>query len=231
MIKPLFDHWPDRYARWFDTPIGDLVRRVELELVMSMLRPKTGDSIVDAGCGSGIFTAPIVACGAGVTGIDIAGDMLRRAVRDLPADRFSAARGDLRALPFDDESFDHAVSITALEFIVDGAAAIRELFRVTRRGGRVVVATLNRRGSWAGRRTDSARKNEDSVFRHAVFRTPEELMALAPIAGTWRTAVFFEKNQPPELAARVESEATDHGHGAFLAGCWIKAGVGTPPTP
>ncbi len=231
MTRPLFNDWPDRYAQWFDTPTGSLVRQVELDLVMSMLRPNAGDRIVDAGCGSGIFTAPIVACGAGVIGIDIAGDMLRRAVRDLPGSGFSAVRGDLLTLPFEDDCFDHAVSITALEFIDDGAAAIRELFRVTRRGGRVVVATLNRRSSWASRRAETARRNADSVFRHAVFRTPEQLMALAPVAGTWRTAVFFNKDHPPDTAARIESDASDDGRGAFLTGCWIKAGAGASGPP
>ncbi len=37
---PLFDTWPEHYAAWFATPIGRLVYRVELELVLDLLQPR-----------------------------------------------------------------------------------------------------------------------------------------------------------------------------------------------
>ena len=46
----LFDDWPDRYEKWFTTPIGSLVKRVEWELVLDFLRPARGDFLLDAGC-------------------------------------------------------------------------------------------------------------------------------------------------------------------------------------
>ena len=54
--KELFDEWPERYDRWFTTPIGKLVREIEGELVIDFLRPGAGEKILDAGCGTGVFT-------------------------------------------------------------------------------------------------------------------------------------------------------------------------------
>ena len=52
----IFDDWPERYDQWFETPIGSLVRRYESELLLEMLRPGPGEMLLDAGCGTGVFT-------------------------------------------------------------------------------------------------------------------------------------------------------------------------------
>ncbi len=219
---PLFDAWPERYAAWFRTPIGRRVYEVELALVREMLRIAPGMQLLDAGCGSGLFTAPLIARGARVVGLDASLPMLTAARDALPELAFLPLAGDLRALPFADARFDASVSITALEFIADGQRAVRELFRVTRPGGQVVVATLNRLGPWARRRTAEADGNPDSVFRHAQFRTPDELAGLAPVAGTVRTAVHFGKATPVDDAPAIERReaARDPCGGAFVVGAW-----------
>jgi SAM-dependent methyltransferase len=217
-----FDDWPERYARWFQTPIGRLVKRFELELLLDLLRLRPGERILDVGCGSGIFTAPLIARGAQVTGAEPSLPMLHRAVTDLPADRFTPLAADVRALPFADGHFDASVSITALEFVAEGRRAMDELFRVTRPGGRVVVATLNRLSPWARRREAAAKCEPDSVFRNVHFRSPDELAALAPVPGTVRSAVHFDKNAAPEsaLAREHEGAAKQLDTGAFVIGCW-----------
>ena len=219
----LFDDWPEKYERWFTTPIGFLVRRVEWELVFELLRPGPGDFILDAGCGTGIFTLEMLSCGARVTGLDLSLPMVKRSARKALAFPFQPVLGNILRLPFPDNSFGKTVSITALEFIPDGEKAVEELFRVTRKGGVVVVATLNRRSPWAERRKEEAKRGP-SLFQKVVFRSPEELAALAPQRGETRTAVHFAKDAPPDLAARVEVEGRRKGlnTGAFLAACWTK---------
>lgn len=75
----LFDTWVDRYRCWFETPIGELVKQYELALMLDMLDPQPGDSILDAGCGSGLFTESVVQCGAEVIGLDVSEPMLKEA--------------------------------------------------------------------------------------------------------------------------------------------------------
>ena len=215
-----FDDWPDRYARWFESGIGRLVKRFELDLTLELLQPRPGETILDAGCGSGIFTAPIIERGVNVVGIDLSGPMLHHARDTLPAANFSPLAADIRVLPFTDGQFDRVVSITALEFVAEGQQAMDELFRVTRPGGRVVVATLNRLSPWARRRESAARA--DSVFRHAIFRSPDELAGLTPVDGVIRNAIHFAKDVDPGEAEAIEREGAARGQatGAFVIGAW-----------
>ncbi|MDX1593474.1 MAG: class I SAM-dependent methyltransferase [Gammaproteobacteria bacterium] len=218
---PLFDDWPDRYAAWFATPIGRLILEIETGHVLDLLRPRAGECLLDAGCGSGLFTAPVLARGARVVGLDPSLPMLS-AARAALSGEFTTVAGDLRALPFADDRFDRVMSVTALEFVTDGRRAMRELFRVTRPGGTVVVATLNRLGPWARRRLQRAESDPSSLFRHARFRSPAELAALAPQDGEIRTAIHFTKNAVPEAARATEREgaALDPESGAFVVGAW-----------
>ena len=219
----LFDDWPETYDRWFTTPIGSLVKRVEWELVFELLKPGAADFILDAGCGTGVFTMDMLSLGAKVVGLDLSLPMVKRSAEKALALPFRPVRGNILRLPFPENSFGKTVSITALEFIPDGVKAVQELFRVTRKGGLVVVATLNSLGPWAARRRDEAKRGH-SLFQKIVFRSPEEFAALAPVKGEIRTAVHFAKGAGLDLAAREEEEGRRRrlDTGAFLAGCWIK---------
>ena len=222
--KPqLFDDWPEKYERWFATPIGSRVKRVEWELVLDFLRPGPGDSILDAGCGTGIFTEDMLSCGSRVVGLDLSLSMLRKARQKARSSPLRILSADLLHLPFPENSFDKAVSITALEFIPDGRKAVKELFRVTSKGGTVVAATLNSLSPWAEGRREEGQKGHP-LFSQAFFRSPGELAALTPVKGETRTAVHFLKDENPERAVRVEEEGRRKGldTGAFLAARWTK---------
>jgi len=222
--EQIFDDWPERYDRWFETPIGRLVRTFESELVLEMLGPRPGERILDVGCGTGIFTADILGKGASVVGLDISLPMLRRSQHRAGWLPFAAVAGDMEELPFAGNSFDRVASITAIEFFRDGAAAVAELFRVARPGAVIVVASLNRLSPWAVRRRDQAERGEKPIFRNAVFRSPEELLACAPVAGEARTAVHFLKDDDPGRAAIIEAEGREANRetGAFVAARWVK---------
>jgi ubiquinone/menaquinone biosynthesis C-methylase UbiE len=219
----LFDDWPDRYEKWFTTPVGALVKRVEWELIHDFLRPGPGDFILDGGCGIGVFTLDIISCGARVVGLDLSLSMVRRARQKARSSGLRIISGDILHLPFPENSFDKTVSITALEFIPDGQRAIKELFRVTRKGGTVVVATLNSLSPWAERRREEGLKGH-SLFSKVFFRSPEELAAMAPVTGEIRTAIHFSKEESPDRAREIEKRGalTNSRTGAFLAARWIK---------
>jgi ubiquinone/menaquinone biosynthesis C-methylase UbiE len=136
---------------------------------------------------------------------------------------FQAVLGDMLSLPFPDGSFDKVVSVTALEFVKDGKRAVGELFRVTRSEGCVVAATLNSLSPWASRRRAEAKKGH-SLFSQAIFRSHDELLSLAPVAGVSRTAVHFQDDDDPGRAVQIESEGRRRGldTGAFLAVRWKK---------
>ncbi|MFC1949271.1 class I SAM-dependent methyltransferase [Chloroflexota bacterium] len=220
----LFDEWPEYYERWFATPIGELVKGIEGELIHELLDPEPGEKILDAGCGTGIFTLDFLAGGARVVGLDISGQMLRHSIKKNAGYPFPKIQGDMLYLPFKDNSFEKSVSITALEFIADAKRAVDELFRITRPGGYVVVATLNSLSPWAARRTEKTQKGQKHILEGAFFRSPHELLTCSPFRGIAKTAIHFQKNDAPEQAVKTEQlgEANGLDTGAFLAVRWQK---------
>ncbi len=219
----LFDTWPEKYDQWFTTPIGSLIKKVEGELLLDLLKPARGERILDAGCGTGVFTQEVLSRGSKVTGLDVSLPMLMRAGQKAQGSAFQGTAGDILTLPFPENCFDKTISVTALEFIADGTRALRELFRVTRTGGVIVVATLNSLSPWATRRKEEAQKGH-TLFQKVIFRSPEELVSLAPVRGITHTAVHFRKEEDPDRAAGIEQEGRRRGlnTGAFLAARWVK---------
>lgn len=160
------------YDGWYETPSGNWTGRVELGLVLDALEPVRGDSILDIGCGTGWFTRQLGALtGACVTGVDIDANWLQYARHRDPASRYCQANA--LSLPFEDESFSHVLSITALCFTPDWKAALAEAVRVA--GKRIAVGLLNRNSLlwWKkGRKPGSA-------FDGARWITPAELLEAA----------------------------------------------------
>ncbi|WP_328464406.1 demethylmenaquinone methyltransferase [Actinoplanes sp. NBC_00393] len=103
------------------------------------LRP--GERVLDVGAGTGISTEELSRSGAFAVGADLSVGMLRagrHAQREVPL-----LAGDALRLPFADETFDAVTISFALRNVVDTAAALRELARVTRPGGRLVVCEFS----------------------------------------------------------------------------------------
>ena len=222
--KQLFDEWPEYYDQWFTTPIGKLVKEIETKLIDELLEPAPGEKILDAGCGTGIFTLDFLAAGTQVVGLDISRPMLSYAVKKTINYPFLAIQGDMLHLPFKDNSFDRSVSITALEFIADAQSAVDELFRVTKPGGCVVVATLNSISPWAERRQAKTRQGQKHILEGAFYRSPDELLTCSHLKGVVKTAIHFQKNDDPNEAVKIEKSGQSRNldTGAFVAVRWEK---------
>lgn len=115
-----------------------------------------GTRLLDVGCGTGVMLERALARWPGVraAGVDLSPEMLVRA-RERLGRRVWLARGDAGALPFAPGSFDVAVSNSSLHFWPDPERGLREIARVLRPGGRLVVtdwaadfATIRGFGLW-----------------------------------------------------------------------------------
>lgn len=105
------------------------------------LAPKKDEKILDIATGTGLTARHIGRTGAKVTGVDIAQGLLE-AARQLSEEEGLSIEwrvGDAEQLPFADESFDAAASTFGIMFAVNQEAAIGELARVVRPGGRVAI--------------------------------------------------------------------------------------------
>ncbi|MDV3123292.1 methyltransferase domain-containing protein [Mycobacterium sp. 21AC1] len=110
-----------------------------------------GGVALDVGSGPGNVTAAL-ARAAGLDGIalgvDISEPMLARAVEAEAGRQVGFLRADAQRLPFRDDSFDAVTSIAVLQLIPDAEAALSEMVRVLRPGGRmaIMVPTASDRG-------------------------------------------------------------------------------------
>jgi demethylmenaquinone methyltransferase/2-methoxy-6-polyprenyl-1,4-benzoquinol methylase len=103
------------------------------------LRP--GERVLDVGAGTGVSTEELGRSGAFAVGADLSTGMLRAGRATRPAVPLVA--GDALRLPFPDGVFDAVTISFALRNVVDTGAALRELARVTRPGGRLVVCEFS----------------------------------------------------------------------------------------
>ncbi len=96
-----------------------------------------GTRLLDAGCGAGLLALLASFRGAQVTALDASPGQVAIARQRLPG--ADVREGGLEALPFADASFDAVTAVNSVFYAADMAAAMRELVRVTRCGGRVIV--------------------------------------------------------------------------------------------
>ncbi len=127
------------YAAWaatYDTMKNGLICAEE-PLVASVTKDLNVGVALDAACGTGRHAEWLAAGGHETVGIDASSAMLDIARQRVPTAEFKL--GDLTKLRFDDASFDFAICALALAHLEHPGPAIRELARVVRPGGRIVL--------------------------------------------------------------------------------------------
>jgi len=112
-------------------------RRITAELVV-----KPGDEVLDACCGTGDLAIAAARRGGRVTGLDFSEPMLERARRKAPD--LTWVRGDVLAMPFPDGGFDAATVGFGVRNVEDLPAALAELRRILRPGGRLGILEITR---------------------------------------------------------------------------------------
>jgi len=145
------DKQPFDVATMFDTVAKryDLVNdvlalgqtRLWRRAVLSAVNPALGDTVLDLAAGTGTSSQPFHERGAVVVPCDFSLGMLTVGRQRLPHLPFVA--GDAMHLPFADSTFDAVTISFGLRNIHDTSAGLREMLRVTKPGGRLVVCEFS----------------------------------------------------------------------------------------
>ena len=206
MTRARLDKRPADVAAMFD----DVARRYDLtndvlsmgqdrrwrKVVVDAVDPQAGERVLDLAAGTGTSSQPFADRGATVVPCDFSLGMLRVGKRARPDLAFTA--GDGTRLPFADDTFDAVTISFGLRNIVDPDAGLRELLRVTRPGGRLVVCEFSH-PTWTPFRTvyvEYLMRALPPVAR-AVSSSPDAYVYLAESIRAWP--------DQPALAARIAS--------------------------
>ena len=160
MVRAELDKQPSDVRRMFDA----VARRYDVtndvlslgqdrqwrRAVIAAVDPQPGERVLDLAAGTGTSSQPFADRGATVVPCDFSIGMLTVGKQAKPHLAFTA--GDGTRLPFADDTFDAVTISFGLRNIVDPAAGLREMARVTRPGGRLVVCEFSH-PTWAPFRT------------------------------------------------------------------------------
>ena len=193
--------------------IRDAERR--RRIVRAALAARPGERILDVGCGPGFYCAELleeVGPSGYVVGLDGSAPMLALAQRRCAGHRnVDLLETDASVLPLEDASFDGAISVQVQEYVPDVGAALGELHRVLRPGGRAVVFDID----WATLSVNS----EDGELTERVLRAWDEHLAHASLprtlAARLRAAGFEDVRMEAYAFAAPELDPETYG-GALL---------------
>jgi ubiquinone/menaquinone biosynthesis C-methylase UbiE len=129
----------DGIADWYDAEFQPAPLESETWDMLTRLLGNANGSLLDIGCGTGSYSAALAERGWDVTGVDVSADMLRRA----KARGVRTVQADASSLPFEDSSFDAAVSIFTSTDVDDLEAVVREVVRVLRPGAPLVHLSVH----------------------------------------------------------------------------------------
>lgn len=119
----------------------NFIRRIEWRSMLEWLNPKRNERILDVACGGGILSLKIAERGCNVHGIDTSENAIKNAKNRAERENISCEFevGNVECLPYQDKCFDKVVCSSSLEHFRDDVNALKEMHRVLKSNGHVVL--------------------------------------------------------------------------------------------
>jgi len=205
-------------AAEFERP-GSLFRDAGiLDWIEQHVPARAGERVLDVAGGTGALGRRLALAGELAVVADLTPEMLaegRRAAERDGQRNVVFVEADAMRLPFADEQFDLVVTRFALHHVLDPAAALAEMARVCRPGGRVAVIDLVRESGAAGAHHDELERLRDPSHRSA-FEEPE-LLAISRAAGVRADLLGVREAQMPAEAWLARAHTGEEARARILA--------------
>lgn len=144
-VRNFYDQETNRYLgeRYSGETCEHLSYLIRKRIVLDFLKESKGN-VLDVGCGPAILTRDLSLMGLQTYSVDLSLEMLKKA-RSLAGMDHQVfwCNSQIEQLPFSDDSFDNVISIGVLAYATDTFQAVRELVRVLRPGGVLVLQCSN----------------------------------------------------------------------------------------
>ena len=195
-VSAMFDAVAERYDLLNDILSLGQDRRWRW-VVARLVAAKADDLVLDIAAGTGTSSRAFTTAGARCVACDFSLGMLRTGAR-RPAERISFVAGDALALPYADETFDAVTISFGLRNIADPDAALAEMLRVTKPGGRLVICEFSHL---------PARPLDVVYQRYLAAVLPMVANRISANPGAYQYLAESIKDWPPqpELAGRIQA--------------------------
>lgn len=197
-----FDNFALQYDEWFEN------HKIEYELELKAIReflPKAGKG-VEIGAGTGRFSEPL-----GVSlGIEPA-----KAMREIGISRgVNIVAGTAESVPVEDGLYDYALLVTTLCFLDAPEIAFREVYRILKAGGVIIVGLIDR-DSKLGRKYEE-KKSESKFYKDANFYSVKEVQSDLKKAG-FSNIEYVQAILPDDIDKNNKPEVKQgYGEGSFV---------------
>ncbi len=203
MVKSeAFENFALEYDKWFEN--HEVEYEQELNAVRKFL-PKEGDG-VEIGAGTGRFSQPL--------GISLSIEP-SKAMRNIAISRgINIVSGTAESLPIEDGLYDYALLVTTVCFLDTPEIAFREVYRVLKAGGFIIVGLIDR-NSKLGKKYKE-RKSESKFYKDANFHTVKEIQGFLKKVG-FRNIEYVQAILPGDVDKNYEPMIKQgYGEGSFV---------------
>lgn len=205
----------DRWAEVYESD-GNPLTAMEEPVVAQLLGSVADLDVLDLGCGTGRHSLPLSEAGARVTGVDFSGGMLEVA-RAKGGDVTFLEHDLTEPLPFDDASFDRAISCLVLEHLREPQPHFAEMHRVLRPRGVAVVTAMHPAMMLIGKQAGFRDPHSGDKIHPESHHAQVSDYVMAALGAGFSIEAMVEEAVDETLAARLPRAAKYLGWTMLLA--------------
>ena len=149
-LASMYDDRSSFYGQRYQTLAGRYFMSRKIQMINTLGDFKGNEKVLEVGCANGPYTFQFSSSGYTMTGLDLSEKNILEAKKrnKLLGKNCEFICGDAHHLPFEDETFDVVISISAIRYVPNPDKAINEMYRVVKKGGKVIVDFPNKKSPW-----------------------------------------------------------------------------------